>query len=223
MISVIIPVLNEEVALPATLRSILMQAVEKEIIVVDGNSTDSTCDIVRNNNDAKLIISAKGRSRQMNVGAASARGTWLLFLHADTILPADGLGRINELDNTVEAGCFMHQFSGGHWFLKIISRLHNWRFTRTGVVYGDQAMFVRRELFQKIGGFPDKEILEDVCFSEELIKQTQPVQLKSSVITDSRKFLRRGVWKSFFEVVLIQLHCHFKIPLFSKSFFSPVR
>lgn len=223
MISVIIPVLNEEAALSCTLDRVSSQHIDKEIIVVDGGSTDKTCDIIQSRDDASLIVSAKGRGRQMNAGAAKATGSWLLFLHADTLLPEDGLARIIKLSNTTKAGCFLHQFSEGHWVLKIISRLHNWRFTRTGVIYGDQAMFVRRDMFEEIGGFPEEDILEDVYFSELLLQKTTPVQLDRYVVTDSRKFLHRGVWKSFIDVVLIQLHCHFKVPLLSKDFFSPVR
>lgn len=100
-----------------------------------------------------------------------AAGEWLLFLHADTMLPEGALQRLNdsERDLTIQAGGFLHRFSGNDWRLRLISRLGNFRCRHSRVIYGDQAMFVRRRLFESLGGFPDQPILEDVAFCENLI------------------------------------------------------
>jgi rSAM/selenodomain-associated transferase 2 len=223
MISIIIPVLNEAQVLPQTLSHVANQEGTYEIIVVDGGSTDSTVEVIERRSDITLISASQGRAQQMNAGAMRAKGDWLLFLHADTFLPVDAVNTIDQLEPGVEAGCFLHRFTAGHWFLLIVSALHNWRFRRTKIIYGDQAMFIRAELFQKLAGFPDQPILEDVLISEKVLKHTTPIQLEKEVITDARKFLERGVWRSFMEVILIQLHCRFNLPLLARGFFAPVR
>jgi GT2 family glycosyltransferase len=161
----------------------------------------------------------------MNAGAKQAQGEWLLFLHADTVLPAGALQRLNEMENdsTIQAGSFMHQFSGDNWRLRFISFLDNFRCTRSRVIYGDQALFVRRTLFEQLGGFPNQPILEDVAFCEKLIKRTNPVLLFPPVITDARKFLKMGVWRSFLRVLLIILHVEFRLPILPRAFFQDVR
>src|SRR4029079_11689716 len=100
----------------------------------------------------------KGRASQMNTGAQHATGDWLLFLHADTLLPDRALARLNtlETDATVQAGGFLHQFSGTDWLLRTLSYLNNLRCRWSKIIYGDQAMFVRRTLFEKLGGFPNE-------------------------------------------------------------------
>ena len=224
MISVIIPVYNEEKALPATLRSLLAQPGDYEIAVVDGGSTDRTREIVESLR-ITLLTSSKGRATQMNAGAKEARGEWLLFLHADTLLPAGALARLNAMegDARVQAGGFLHQFSGGDWRLRLISFLDNFRCVRSRIIYGDQAMFVRRALFEELGGFPDQPILEDVAFCEKLIRVTEPLLLAPPVITDSRKFVKMGVWKSFVRVLLIILHAQFRLPVLPRVFFQDIR
>ena len=226
MISIIIPALNEEKALPATLGSLFSQPGEHEVIVVDGGSRDRTREIALNWPRVKLINSKRGRSVQMNAGARVAKGEWLLFLHADTSLSENALAAIETLlpQGKIQSGCFRHKFSGKHWLLHFISWMHNWRFRITRIIYGDQAMFIRRQLFEELGGFPEQPILEDVLISEKLIKVTKPILLSESyVITDSRKFVQRGICRSFFEVLVI-LTCHrLRLPVLMRDFFSPVR
>ena len=234
MISVVIPAYNEERALPVTLRQLLEQAGDYEVIVVDGGSSDGTCEIVRqlplDRQSAipcpcTLISSRKGRAWQMNAGANVAQGEWLLFLHADTALPAQALSRLNALESDLEilAGGFHHQFSGSDWRLRTISWLDNFRCTRSRIIYGDQALFVRRSLFERLGGFPDQPILEDVAFCEKLLRVTTPVLLSPPVVTDARKFLQMGVWRSFVRVLLIILHVEFKLPCLPRVFFQDIR
>lgn len=225
MISVIIPAYNEEQALPATLRALVAQQGNYEVIVVDGGSCDRTVGVARSFPAVQIITVSKGRAVQMNAGAKLATGEWLLFLHADTVLPPDAIQRLigMESDAAVQAGGFMHQFSSDDWRLKVISFLDNFRCIRSRIIYGDQAPFVRRALFEQLGGFPNQPILEDVAFCERLIKVTTPLLLSPPVITDARKFLKMGVWRSFIRVLLIILHVEFRLPVLPRAFFQDVR
>lgn len=225
MISVIIPAYNEEKALPATLRALLTQHGDFETIVVDGGSRDRTIENASLFSAVQVIGASKGRAVQMNAGAKLATGEWLLFLHADTVLPPGAIQRLLdlELDVTVQAGGFMHQFSGDDWRLKVISFLDNFRCVRSRIIYGDQALFIRRALFEQLGGFPNQPILEDVAFCERLIKVTTPLVLSPPVVTDARKFLKMGVWRSFFRVILIILHVEFRLPVLPRAFFQDIR
>jgi rSAM/selenodomain-associated transferase 2 len=246
MVSVVIPAYNEERALPNTLRALFTQQGDYEVIVVDGGSTDCTLAIVESfgfidsTNDphsssgslresfhiSRFTLHApKGRASQMNAGAKQATGEWLLFLHADTILPLGAIRRLNEMeaDQTIQAGGFMHQFSGDDWRLNLISFLDNVRCIRSRIIYGDQALFVRRALFERLGGFPNRPILEDVAFCERLLTVTNPLLLSPAVVTDARKFLKKGVWLSFLHVLLIILHVEFHLPVLPRAFFQDVR
>src|SRR5574341_661809 len=254
MISVIVPALNEEKVLPETLRALLAQPGDYEVIAVDGGSMDRTLAVLadfgfstilpdssrgsslvsRRSQGAsretlhasRVVLTApKGRASQMNAGAKHATGEWLMFLHADTILPDGALMRLNgmEADQTIQAGGFMHRFSGNDWRLKLISFLDNFRCRHSRIIYGDQALFVRRSLFERLGGFPNQPILEDVSFCEDLIQHTTPLLLSPSVVTDARKFLKMGIWRSFLRVLLIILHVEFRLPVLPRVFFQDIR
>ncbi len=237
MVSVVIPAYNEEKALPNTLRALFSQPGDYEVIAVDGGSADCTRDVLLDagfsegpvpftlHPERLLMTAPKGRASQMNAGAKEANGEWLLFLHADTVLPERAIERLNkmEADRTIQAGGFMHQFSGDDWRLKAISFLDNFRCTRSRIIYGDQAIFVRRSLFEQLGGFPNQPILEDVVFCERLIKATEPLLLFPPVITDARKFLKLGVWRSFLRVLLIILHVEYRLPVLPRAFFQDIR
>ncbi|WP_447599100.1 TIGR04283 family arsenosugar biosynthesis glycosyltransferase [Nitrospira sp. Nam80] len=225
MISVIIPAYNEERALPVTLHHLMQLPGEFEVLLVDGGSGDRTVAIASRMTGVRVLHARKGRATQMNVGAAVARGEWLLFLHADTLLPGEALVRVNRLEGepAAEAGGFLHRFSGTDWRLRMISWLDNFRCMRSRIIYGDQAMFVRRSLFNRLGGFPEVPILEDVAFCEKLVQVTTPLLLSPPVITDARKFLKMGVWRSFVRVLLIILHVQFHVPFLPRAFFREVR
>jgi rSAM/selenodomain-associated transferase 2 len=225
MVSIIIPTYNEEKALPTTLGALLLQKGEYEVIVVDGGSSDHTRDIVEAFPKVRFTNAPKGRAIQMNAAAWRAKGEWLLFLHADTLLPDGAICRLNrfERDTAYQAGGFKHRFSGADWRLSLISWIDNLRAGLTRIIYGDQAMFVRRRLFQKMGGFPKKPILEDLLFCEKLKTYTRPILLDQYVITDARKFIQMGIWKSLTRCFVI-LMCHLlHLPFIPKKFFSDIR
>ena len=123
------------------------------------------------------------------------------------------------------AGGFRHRFSGRGFGLWFISLLDNLRCTRSRIVFGDQAMFIRRALFSRLGGFPDTHHLEDVRFCETLVKHTKPVLLDQAVTTDSRKFVKHGVWRSLVRVAIILVCVRFgrRLPDDSLRFFEDVR
>lgn len=221
----IIPVLNEERVIAATLAAVLEQEGDFEVLVVDGGSTDRTAALAAPYTDVLWLTAPAGRASQMNAGAAQAGGEWLLFLHADTRLPPGALVKLAGLtpDTATQAGGFRHRFSGNGFGLWLISRLHNFRCRVTGVFYGDQALFIRRSLFEDMGGFPAQPILEDLLFGEQLVKRTKPLLMDDYVITDSRKFEQQGVWLSLLRVLGILLRHELRLPVRRGKFFTDVR
>ncbi len=232
MIWVIIPTYNEERALPHTLASVFAQSERSfHVIVVDGGSTDRTREILHRDSRLTLCTAPKGRASQMNAGAHQAMqhqatgNDWLLFLHADTQLPATAFQQLTQLGAipSVQAGGFLHRFTGSDWRLRMISWLDNLRCTRSRIIYGDQALFVRQYLFMHLEGFPDQPVLEDVAFGEKLLTHTVPHILPLKAVTDSRKFIKMGVGRSFIRVLMIILHVEFGLPTFSSAFFEDIR
>jgi len=197
-VSVIIPVLNEEKTIAATMRALL--ALQPfEIFVIDGGSTDRTAEICRHIG-VEILMSQRGRARQMNFGAARARGAALLFLHADTRLPESGLNDIAAAlgDPRCAGGRFDVELEGHHWMLKIIGALINCRSRATKIATGDQALFVRREIFDRLGGFPDIPLMEDIAFCRALKRAGEVACLRSRVVTSARRWESAGVWRTIF-------------------------
>lgn len=226
LISVIVPVLDEAAALPATLahlaRAIALHP-ETEVIAVDGGSRDATRDILASAGWIRVLAASRGRAPQLNTGAAAARGEVLLFLHADTWLPVTGLRSVATAAQAhgFRYGGFRHRFSGDDWRLRMISSLHNFRCRKAATFYGDQAPFVRRSTFVQVGGFPVRPA-EDIALCERLKRLATPVLLDDTVITSSRKFERMGVWRSFGRVlaILLCLRLGFTPP---GAFFADIR
>ncbi|UCF36862.1 MAG: TIGR04283 family arsenosugar biosynthesis glycosyltransferase [Acidobacteriota bacterium] len=195
-ISVIIPTLNEEDNLGATLQSCLTDN-PHEVIVVDGGSQDRTRDIARGF-PISLYESSPGRARQMNAGAAAARGTHLLFLHADTLLPAaweNEIRRVLEIPGTV-AGAFRLQINGDRRALRLVESIANLRSSLLGLPYGDQGLFLTQDLFMDLGGFPDLPIMEDLELVRQLSKRGSIRLSSSSIVTSGRRWQRLGVFKT---------------------------
>lgn len=192
-ISIIIPVLNEETNLARLgehLRTIVQQ---HEIIIVDGGSRDNTLHIAYQFTDA-VIVSSPGRALQMNSGAEIASGEVLLFLHADTFLPDDALAVIAALSVEKNVwGRFDVRLSSKRFVFRLIETLMNLRSCMTSIATGDQAMFIEKNLFQRVGGFPEIALMEDIEISRRLKKIVKPVCLKHKVITSSRRWENNGV------------------------------
>ena len=195
-VSVIIPVLDEEKTIAATLRE-LIRLQPHEIIVVEGGSGDRTCEIAEEFG-VQVLRSERGRARQMNNGARRATGDALLFLHADTKLPASALRDIaSALTNAAcVGGRFDVDLEGRHWMLKVIGALINYRSRATKVGTGDQAIFVRREVFMRIGGYPDMLLMEDIALCRTLKRLGAIACLHSRVITSGRRWENDGVWRT---------------------------
>lgn len=208
-VSVIIPVLDEEHALPMTLaclaRAVAAHA-DTEVIAVDGGSRDASRAMLAACSSVRVLDAPRGRASQMNAGAAAASGDVLLFLHADTLVPEQALSAIARAaaGRGFVYGGFHHRFSGDNWRLRAISALHNLRCRITKTFYGDQAMFVRRTAFAAMGGFPVR-LAEDIAISQMLRNQAPPAFLPLAVVTSSRKFEQMGIWTSFARVLAILL------------------
>lgn len=205
MISIIIPALNEAKVLRATLEGILEQTGRYEVIVADGGSSDGTPELAAAIPSVRVVHAPKGRARQMNAGAHVAQGDLLLFLHADTRLPAAVLPELDSLHaaGAWQAGAFRHRFVEPDWQLRLVSFGNNLRCRLSRIYFGDQAIFVSRSLFERLGGFPDLPVLEDVVFCERLRTVTRAVLLGQYVETDARRFRHHGVWRTTLRGVLI--------------------
>lgn len=229
-VSVIIPVWNEAQALPATLAAVHAQSGDFEVFVVDANSQDNTASIANLNPQTRVLQAPRGRASQMNAGAARANSEWLLFLHADTLLPPGAIASISALGVRSYAGGFRHGFSSNMGVLRLISWVNNLRSAKTRVFFGDQALFVRRETFITMGGFDETQRMEDLHFARRLVDERAPGMrlpdiLNRAVITDSRKFERMGPWRSLWRVAVILCCAEFGRPLPRNAlkFFTHVR
>lgn len=197
-ISIIVPMLNEAETLPDLLAHLLpWQRCGCEVLLVDGGSRDGSAAMAEC--AGFTVLHAEwGRARQMNAGAQAASGEVLLFLHADTRLPAaaDHLVRQALADATASWGRFDVQIAGRPPMLHVVGWMMNRRSRLTGIATGDQAIFVRRTVFKAIGGFPDQPLMEDVELSRRLKKRGAPACLKARVITSGRRWETRGVWRT---------------------------
>jgi rSAM/selenodomain-associated transferase 2 len=194
--SIIIPTLNEAQSIVNCLTALQPYRDGCEIIVVDGGSVDTTLKLARPLAD-KVIVSEKGRAIQMNSGANCAEGDVLIFLHADTFLPKEAFDLIvQSLDDNQRWGRFDVKLSGGHPMLTVISFFMNWRSRLTGIATGDQVIFINKQLFESMGGYPIIPLMEDIALCKNLIKITSPVCLKAKVISSGRRWEQNGVIKT---------------------------
>ena len=205
MISIIIPVLNEEKNISIVLENIKRLNGEKEIIVVDGGSIDNTVEIVRKKG-VMLLSSQKGRGHQMNRGAEIAKGDTLLFLHADTTLPENAITRIEETmkNHKIIGGRFDVRFDDDRFVFKLIAFLMNWRSRLTGIFTGDQAIFIRKSIFKDKSGYPEIPLMEDIELSKRMRMAGRTACLKDRAITSARKWKKEGIIKTILLMWLLR-------------------
>ncbi|TYC59039.1 glycosyltransferase [Marinobacter sp. BW6] len=196
-LSVIVPVWMEAAGVTDTLRALQpIRARGHEVIVVDGGSSDRTVELARPLCD-RVVVSEKGRAVQMNAGAAAAKGDLLLFLHADTRLPDNTLEHFADFVRSRHAwGRFDVRLSGERPLFRVIGWFMNQRSRLTGICTGDQAMFVRRDAFEALGGFHPMPLMEDVEFSRRLCLVSRPFCINEPVVTDSRRWQKHGAWRT---------------------------
>lgn len=199
-LSIILPVLNESACIGAALAALApLRRRGHEVIVVDGGSTDGTPELARNDAD-QVLAAPRGRASQMNAGARAASGAVFLFLHADSFLPPGA-------DHAVEAGLagstnvrvwgrFDVRIDGASRLLPVIAWFMNLRSRASGIATGDQAMFVRRDAFARVGGFPPLALMEDIALSARLKRLSPPLCLRQRVVTSGRRWERRGVLRT---------------------------
>ncbi len=199
-LSIVMPVLNEAAGIAGALAGLApLWERGAEVIVADGGSSDRTIEIA-DPLASRVVAAKRGRGAQMNAGAAVAKGDILLFLHADTELPAfadrlviEGLARSRRV-----WGRFDVRIAGGHPLLKVIAVLMNLRSRLTGIATGDQAIFVTRAAFEQAGRYPDIALMEDLALSARLKRIGPPLCLHERVVTSGRRWTKKGVLRTIF-------------------------
>jgi rSAM/selenodomain-associated transferase 2 len=194
-LSIIMPVLNEGDGIAAALDALAdLRALGTELIVVDGGSRDATVQQAQLRAD-QVVLAPRGRALQMNAGAEKASGEVLLFLHADTRLPAEADRVVlNGLNRSRRAwGRFDVRIEGRSPLLPVVAWLMGLRSRLTGIATGDQAIFVRREAFQAVGGFPAIALMEDIAMCKRLKRLGRPLSLRMCVTTSGRRWEKNGV------------------------------
>lgn len=196
MVSIIIPVLNEEKNIEKTLSQFNKLKGDKEIIVVDGGSKDNTKEIAER--FARVISSEKGRANQMNKGAKQAHGDILWFVHSDSVIKENSIEEIQlAIDEGYVGGGFSLKFYDYNTlFMKYISVTSNLRGKYLGLYFGDQGIFVKKEVFQSLGGFPKQEIMEDWEFSLAMKKTGKLKLINTKIGTSARRFKQGGQLKT---------------------------
>jgi rSAM/selenodomain-associated transferase 2 len=195
-ISIVIPVLNEAEHLSAKLHALQVLRDRCQLIVVDGGSDDISPTLAEPLVD-KLILSSRGRGRQMNAGAAQANAEILLFLHADTRLPEQAIDWITQaVAQGYQWGRFDVAFDSPKPVFKLIAFMMNQRSRLTGIATGDQTLFMTRAAFTAVGGFPEIALMEDIAISRQLKKLGKPACIKDKVVTAARRWQQHGIGKT---------------------------
>lgn len=196
-LSIVVPALDEAPGIGRTLAALQpLRAGGAEVIVVDGGSRDGTPDRCAGLAD-RVLAAPRGRARQMNAGAAAARGPVLLFLHADTRLPPRAAALVGEaLAGGAAWGRFDVRIDDGGALLAVVAALINLRSRCTGIATGDQAIFVTRAAFDAVGGFADQPLMEDIELSRRLRRIGRPACLHARVVTSGRRWQRHGAWRT---------------------------
>ncbi|SHO59116.1 PGL/p-HBAD biosynthesis glycosyltransferase/MT3031 [Vibrio quintilis] len=195
-LSLIVPMLNEAQQLPDLLPHLqVWQANGHEVLLVDGGSEDTSVSLALSAG-FRVLHSERGRAKQMNTGAAIASGNILVFLHADTRLPALADQMIIQGLRRQVWGRFDVHLTGQARMLSIVAALMNLRSRLTGIATGDQTMFVDRDVFRAAGGFPEQPLMEDIEMSKRLLRFGRPCCLKVRATTSGRRWQERGVWRT---------------------------
>lgn len=195
-ISIIIPVLNEAINIEQAVAS-TQPSTNVEVIVVDGGSNDHTVEIAESLG-VKVISAPRGRAAQMNVGALAASGEILLFLHADSRLSVefDIMVRTALQQPGVMAGAFALRIDGQIWSLRLVEWGVNWRSHFLQMPYGDQGIFLKKEIFYRIGKFPELVLMEDFELIRRLRRAGKITIISASILTSARRWLKNGVFKT---------------------------
>ena len=197
-ISIVVPALNEAGGIVRALQALQAQrAAGHEVIVVDGGSSDTTRSLAEGLAD-RVLDAKPGRAGQMNAGARAARGEVIVFLHADTRLPAAAADAIDTALRTGGRhwGRFDVTIAGASAWLPLVAWLMNHRSRWTGIATGDQAIFVRRDVFEAVGGFPEQPLMEDIELSRRLLGVGRPACLRLRAVTSGRRWDQRGAWQT---------------------------
>ncbi len=196
-LSIVMPVLDEAAEVNAALAALApLRAEGHQLIVVDGGSRDGTLAQCRGR-ATEMLQAPRGRASQMNAGAALAQGEVLLFLHADTRLPGNARVAIEQAIATgAQWGRFDVRIVGCSMMFPVIAALMNLRSRCSGIATGDQAIFVRRDLFERIGGYADLPLMEDIDLCRRLGSHAAPACLRQRVSTSGRRWEQRGVWRT---------------------------
>lgn len=213
MISVIVPIYNEERELTKNLYFYEKLGPHAELIFVDGQSIDRSRMVVQH--CGRVLQCARARATQMNFGAKYAEGDIFLFLHADTIISEGTLASI-EMHIRKQGflgGCLTQCIDNGSFVYRLIEAQGNIRARKRKVFYGDQGIFVKKDVFLRIGGFPLVPIMEDVIFSKQLRRLGRTVVLPDRILTSSRRWDKKGVVKTTFLYSIINILFWLRFPL----------
>lgn len=207
-VSIVIPVLADDLALSRVLQA-LPPMPDVEVVVVDGAHTQTLAQLVAHRPDVRLLHAPAGRGRQLNAGADVADGRWLWFLHADCLPPPDWLHEILSCDSdpSLVGGWFRLTLDATAWQARVIERLTSWRVRLFGLAYGDQGIFVRRDIYAQLDGYPDWPLMEDVEFVRRLQHAGRVHRSTRSITTSARRWRREGWFRrSTWNMCLLALY-----------------
>jgi rSAM/selenodomain-associated transferase 2 len=215
MISIVIPTYNESATIKITLGSLFkLISPDDEVIVVDGLSEDNTREIVSNFPQARLFSSQRGRATQMNLGAEKAGNKYILFLHADTLINARCIAMLKNkiISKEISWGWFPIKLNSPKFIFRIIEIGANLRTKLTGTPLGDHGIFVRRDIFYEVGGFPKISLMEDLEFVRRIKNISKGVEIESPIQTSVRRFEKAGILKTFFTMWVLRFFYYLGMP-----------